>query len=64
LDQNSKQHNLWGGGIDINSKVIDYNSFINIRPNDNNASNEIQSSQIRDIYKEFTEYFFSEIYVK
>ncbi len=64
LDQGSKQSDIWGGGIDISSKAIDYNSFINIRPNDNNHSNEIQSEKIRDIYKELTEYFFSEIYVK
>ncbi len=64
LDQGSKQSNLWGGGIDVNSKVVDYNSFINIRPNDNNNSNEIQSEKIRNIYREFTEFFFSEIYVK
>jgi hypothetical protein len=64
LDQGSKQSNLWGGGIDIGSKAIDYNSFINIRPNDNNNSNEIQSEEIRNKYKELTEYFFSETYVK
>lgn len=64
LDQVSKQSNIWGGGIDINSKAIDYNSFINIRPNDNNNSNEIQSEVIRNKYKELTEYFFSETYVR
>ena len=64
LSLGSKQGNVWGGGIDINSKAIDYNSFINIRPNDNNHSNEIQSEEIRNKYKELTEYFFSEIYVK
>lgn len=64
LDQGLWQRNIWGGGIDINSKVIDYNSFINIRPNDNNNSNEIQSEKIRNVYKELTEYFFSQIYVK
>lgn len=64
LDQGSKQSNIWGGGIDINSKTIDYNSFINIRPNDNNNSNEIQSEEIRKKYKELTKYFFGETYVK
>lgn len=63
LDQGSKQSSLWGGGIDVSSKTIDYNSFINIRPNNNNNSNEIQSEEIRNIYKILTEYFFSEIYV-
>ncbi|WKZ25709.1 MAG: DUF5674 family protein [bacterium] len=64
LDSGSKQSNLWGGGIDLNSMEIDFNSFINIRPNDNNNSNEIQSEEIRKVYKRLTEFFFSEIYDK
>lgn len=64
LDSGSKQSNLWSRGIDLSSMEIDFNSFINIRPNDNNNSNEIQPAEIRKIYKELSEYFFSEIYVK
>jgi hypothetical protein len=64
LESGSKQSNLWGGGIDLNSLEIDFNSFINIRLNNNNNSNEIQSEKIRKTYKELTKYFFSEIYVK
>ena len=64
LDSGSKQSNLWGGGIDLNSKEIDFNSFINIRPKDNNSSNEIQSEEVRRVYRELTEFFFNEIYVK
>lgn len=40
---------------------IDYNSFINIRPNDNNTKNDIQGEEIKDKYKELTEYFFQTI---
>lgn len=61
LDQGSKQSDVWGGGIDLEMKVIDFNSFINIRPNDNNNSNEIQSSGTRKKYKELTKYFFQKI---
>ncbi|MBI2315128.1 hypothetical protein HYU93_03700 [Candidatus Daviesbacteria bacterium] len=61
LDQGSKQGDLWGGGIDLETKVIDFNSFINIRPNDNNTSNQIQNPEIRKEYEELTKYFFSEI---
>ena len=57
----SKQEDLWGGGIDLETKVIDYNSFINIRPKDKNTSNEIQNENTREEYKELTEYFFKEI---
>lgn len=60
LEQGSKQSNLWGG-IDIDTKEIDFNSFINIRPKDNNASNEILDREKRKIYDELTSYFFKEI---
>ena len=62
LDQGSKQANLWGGGIDIDLKIIDFNSFINIRPTDNNTSNEIQNDHIRKEYETLTRYFFKELY--
>ncbi len=62
LKQGSKQSNVWGGGIDLETKVIDFNSFINIRPNDNNTSNEIQDQEIRRGYEELTRFFFKEIY--
>ena len=58
LQNGSHQSDVWGGGIDLETKIIDYNSFINIRPIDNNQSNEIQDGTIRDAYKKFTEYFF------
>lgn len=62
LDQESKQSNVWGGGIDIDTKDIDFNSFINIRPTDNNAGNEILDPEIRIRYDELTRFFFKEIY--
>ena len=61
LREDSKQANIWGGGIDLNTKEIDYNSFINIRSNDNNTKNEIQSEEIKRKYKELTEYFFKDV---
>lgn len=60
LKEGSKLKNLWGGGIDIEAKGIDFNSFINIRSNNNNTSNEIQDATIRENYKKLTEYFFKE----
>lgn len=62
LDQGSTQSNLWGGGIDLETREIDSNSFINIRPGDNNTSNEIQNAETRRIFEELTRYFFKEIY--
>jgi hypothetical protein len=64
LDQGSKQDTIWGGGIDLETKTIDFNSFINIRPKQNNTSNEIQDEQIRKKFEEITKYFFEEIYAK
>lgn len=62
LEQGSSQSNLWGGSVDIETKIIDYNSFINIRPADNNVSNEILDSQIRKKFEDLTKYFFKIIY--
>lgn len=62
LKRGSKQSHIWGGGIDLTSQVIDYNSFINIRPNDNNASNDLLNQALRTKYQELTEYFFGAVY--
>lgn len=61
LDQGSRQSDVWGGGIDLETKIIDFNSFINIRPTDNNTSNEIQNPVIRKEYERLTKYFFQEV---
>lgn len=61
LDQGSNQSDLWGGGIDIETKEIDGNSFINIRPTDNNPGNEIMNPEIREEFIKLTKYFFSEV---
>lgn len=47
LKMGSKQSNLWGGGWDLGTKEIDYDSMINIRPNQNNPSREVLSTEIR-----------------
>lgn len=57
----SKQSDVWGGGIDLETKEIDFNSLINVRSCDNNTKNEIQSERIKAQYKELTEYFFQEM---
>ena len=50
LEDGSHQKNLWGGGLDLESKEIDYNSIINLRPSQGNPSREVLS---KDIRKEF-----------
>ena len=62
LEQGSKQVDLWGGGIDLETMMIDCNSMINIRPKQNNTSNEIQDVKIREEFEELTKYFFKVLY--
>lgn len=61
LNKGSRQSDLWGGGIDIETKIIDCNSFINIRPKDKNTSNEIQNQEIRKKFEDLSKYFFKEL---
>lgn len=62
LEQGSKQSNLWGGGIDLETKIIDCNSFINVRPQDKNTSNEIQDPNLRKKFEQLSKYFFKKLY--
>jgi len=64
LDQGSKQEDLWGGGIDLETKIIDCNSMINIRPQQKNMSNEIQDVTKQQEFDKLTKYFFAVIYGK
>src|SRR3989344_8088165 len=47
LKKGSNQKDLWGGGLDLETREIDYNSIINLRPNQNNPSRDILSTEIR-----------------
>lgn len=51
LEYGCKQENLWGGGIDLETGEIAYDSMINIRPNQNNRKREIESEEIREQLK-------------
>lgn len=48
LDDGSKQADLWGGGVDLETGIIDYNSVINLRPNQDNPSRDILSKDARN----------------
>ena len=50
LEQDSKQQNLWGGGINMQTKKLDYTALINIRPKDNNNSMEILDTEIKSSF--------------
>lgn len=47
LVDGSSQKNLWGGGLDLETKEVDYNSMINLRPNQDNPSRDILSMEVR-----------------
>lgn len=51
LEYGCKQENLWGGGIDFTTGTIDYNSMINVRPNQENPSRDILPQEKRDKFK-------------
>lgn len=55
LEYGCEQKNLWGGGVDFTTKEVDYNSMINIRPNQNNPSREIMSEEKRAKFKKIVE---------
>lgn len=47
LKEGSLQKDLWGGGFDVKTGEIDYNSVINLRPSQKNPSRDILSFEIR-----------------
>lgn len=48
LKDGSSQANLWGGGYDLESNEVDFDSMINIRPNQGNNSREVLDAGIRE----------------
>jgi len=58
LSEGSKQSDLWGGGLDLETKEIDYNSMINLRPGQDNPSRDILSLEIRKQFDEIVKSLF------
>lgn len=48
LKLDSKQKNIWGGGLDLKRKIIETSALINIRPRQGNASQEILDLKIKE----------------
>lgn len=48
LKHDSNQENLWGGGFDVETEEIDYDSMINIRPSQGNSSRQVMDEAIRE----------------
>lgn len=47
INKGSRQYDIWGGGYDINTKRIDTQAIINLRPRQGNDSMEILDPEIR-----------------
>jgi len=47
LQNGSKQPDIWGGGVNLQTKMISYNSLINTKPLQDNPSQEILDKQVR-----------------
>ena len=47
LQDGSRQVDLWGGGIDLETGTVDFDSMINLRPSQGNTSREVLDKNIR-----------------
>lgn len=54
LQDGSRQENIWGADWVPNDKEVRFDSFINIRPNQNNPSMTIHDPVIRDQVERIT----------
>lgn len=48
LQNGSGQANIWGGGLDLETGEIDFDSMINLRPNQGNSSREVLDQKLRE----------------
>lgn len=55
LEYGCEQNNLWGGGVDLETGEITYDSMINVRPKQGNNKREIESEDIRNKLKDIVE---------
>ncbi len=51
IQNGSQQKDIWGGGVNLKSKIVSYTSLINIRP-DINPSQVIMDNKIRMRFEE------------
>ena len=55
LKKGSRQRDLWGGGYDINTKKVDMQAMINLRPGQGNDSMEILDPDFRTKFMKLVE---------
>ncbi|MBI2404967.1 hypothetical protein HYV22_02205 [Candidatus Gottesmanbacteria bacterium] len=59
LESGSSQEDLWGGGIDWETKEVNYNSMINLRPQQGNPSRDVMDKDVRKQIDEIIKEIFS-----
>jgi hypothetical protein len=62
LEKESKQENIWGGGIDFETKLIDTTAILNYRPNLDNNSLEIQDNHRREKFISVVKMIFKKLW--
>jgi len=62
LEKGSFQDNIWGGGIDIQNKLIDTAAVLNLRPRLDNDSLEILDPQKREKFIQVIKNYFRELW--
>lgn len=48
LQDGSEQSDLWGAGIDLETGEVDFDSMINLRPEQGNSSREVLDKDVRN----------------
>ena len=59
LKDGSRQEDLWGAGLDLETEEMDFDSMINLRPKQN-TSREILDQKIREQVERITRSFLKE----
>lgn len=57
-NENSKNENIWSGGVNLKSKKIEYTAVANIKLSQNNPGLEILDQNIRIKFKEIVKRYF------
>jgi hypothetical protein len=58
--ENSKNENIWSGGINLTTKKIEYDAVANIKPLLDNPGTEILNPDFRQKFKNIVKKYFSD----
>lgn len=62
LEKGSQQDNIWGGGVDLENKLVDATAVLNLRPLLGNESMEIIDTSCRQAFIKLVKEIFSELW--